>query len=91
MTNYLLFKGQRLATDFVCPFIEVSASEDVSQVNEAFYALSREVVEFKKRTRTFLNRVFGAFGREKASWRDWKLKLLNVWLFKARYQIYSVS
>ncbi|KAJ8314636.1 hypothetical protein KUTeg_006786 [Tegillarca granosa] len=53
--------------EFACPFLEVSASEDVSQVNEAFFVLSREVVEFKRRTRTFLNRVFGAFGREKAS------------------------
>lgn len=60
-------EGQRLATEFACPFLEVSASEDVSQVNEAFFVLSREVVEFKRRTRTFLNRVFGAFGREKAS------------------------
>lgn len=50
-----------------CPFLEVSASEDVDTVTDAFLILSREVVDFKRRSRTFFDRVFGAFGREKVS------------------------
>ncbi|XP_069135770.1 ras-related and estrogen-regulated growth inhibitor-like [Argopecten irradians] len=60
-------EGEKLALEFGCTFVEVSASEDVSLVTEAFHALCREVIEFKRRSRTFLDRVFGAFGREKAS------------------------
>lgn len=59
--------GQRLANEMGCPFLEVSASEDVDMVTDAFLILSREVVDFKRRSRTFFDRVFGAFGREKVS------------------------
>nr|XP_034334324.1 ras-related and estrogen-regulated growth inhibitor [Crassostrea gigas] len=60
-------EGQRLANEMGCPFLEVSASEDVDMVTDAFLILSREVVDFKRRSRTFFDRVFGAFGREKVS------------------------
>ncbi|XP_078329059.1 ras-related and estrogen-regulated growth inhibitor-like [Crassostrea virginica] len=60
-------EGQRLANEIGCPFLEVSASEDVDTVTDAFLILSREVVDFKRRSRTFFDRVFGAFGREKVS------------------------
>lgn len=52
-------EGARLAADLNCSFMEVSASEDVLKVIEAFHTLCREVLEFKRRSRTFLDRVFG--------------------------------
>ncbi|XP_064618287.1 ras-related and estrogen-regulated growth inhibitor-like [Liolophura sinensis] len=52
-------EGARLGADFACPFLELSASEDVVKVVEAFHSLCREVVEYKRRSRTFLDRVFG--------------------------------
>ena len=66
-SDLLNFAGQRLANEIGCPFLEVSASEDVDTVTDAFLILSREVVDFKRRSRTFFDRVFGAFGREKVS------------------------
>ena len=42
-----------------CSFVEVSASEDVTRVMEAFHTLCREIIDFKRRSRTFLDRVFG--------------------------------
>ncbi|XP_041372505.1 ras-related and estrogen-regulated growth inhibitor-like [Gigantopelta aegis] len=52
-------EGIKLATSFCCPFLEVSASEDVLKVTEAFHILCKEIIEFKRRSRTFLDRVFG--------------------------------
>ncbi|WAR08593.1 RSLBB-like protein [Mya arenaria] len=60
-------EGQTFAISLGCPFIELSASEDVSDVTDAFHALCRDIVEYKRRSRTFFDRVFGAFGREKVS------------------------
>ncbi|XP_070190039.1 ras-related and estrogen-regulated growth inhibitor-like [Littorina saxatilis] len=52
-------EGARLAVELGCTFVEVSASEDVARVMEAFHTLCREIIEFKRRSRTFLDRVFG--------------------------------
>ncbi|XP_046584397.1 ras-related and estrogen-regulated growth inhibitor-like [Haliotis rubra] len=52
-------EGQKLAAEFSCAFLEVSASEDVLKVIEAFHILCKEIIEFKRRSRTFLDRVFG--------------------------------
>lgn len=52
-------QGRLLAIDFGCPFMEVSASEDVNKVLESFHVLCREILDFKRRSRTFLDRVFG--------------------------------
>ncbi|XP_050392339.1 ras-related and estrogen-regulated growth inhibitor [Patella vulgata] len=52
-------EGVKQAAEFGCSFLEVSASEDVLKVTEAFHVLCKEVVEFKRRSRTFLDRVFG--------------------------------
>ncbi|KAK3097611.1 hypothetical protein FSP39_011383 [Pinctada imbricata] len=60
-------EGEKLAVEYGCPFLEVSASEDVDTVTEAFHKVSREVIEFKRRSRTFIDRVFGAFGLEKST------------------------
>ncbi|KAL3882464.1 hypothetical protein ACJMK2_028801 [Sinanodonta woodiana] len=60
-------EGLKLAAELGCPFVELSASEDVTKVVEAFYTLCREIIDYKRRSRTFLDRVFGAFGREKPS------------------------
>ena len=51
--------GARLAVELGCSFVEVSASEDVARVMEAFHTLCREIIDFKRRSRTFLDRVFG--------------------------------
>lgn len=67
MLNSFDISGQGFALSLGCPFIELSASEDVSDVTEAFHSLCRDIVEFKRRSRTFFDRVFGAFGREKVS------------------------
>ena len=61
------FSGQTFAESLGCPFLEVSASEDVTNVTEAFHSLCREIVDFKRRSRTFFERVFGAFGKEKVT------------------------
>ncbi|KAH3737861.1 hypothetical protein DPMN_044459 [Dreissena polymorpha] len=60
-------EGQLFAASLGCPFIELSASEDVSDVTEAFHSLCRDIVEYKRRSRTFFGRVLGALGREKVS------------------------
>ncbi|XP_045197855.1 ras-related and estrogen-regulated growth inhibitor-like isoform X2 [Mercenaria mercenaria] len=60
-------EGQTFAETLGCPFLEVSASEDVTNVTEAFHSLCREIVDYKRRSRTFFERVFGAFGKEKVS------------------------
>lgn len=60
-------EGQMFAESLGCPFLEVSASEDVTNVTEAFHSLCREIVDYKRRSRTFFERVFGAFGKEKVS------------------------
>ncbi|CAI9740090.1 ras-related and estrogen-regulated growth inhibitor-like [Octopus vulgaris] len=52
-------EGRLLAIDFGCPFMEVSASEDVNKVLESFHILCREIIDFKRKSRTFLDRVFG--------------------------------
>ncbi|XP_059165461.1 ras-related and estrogen-regulated growth inhibitor-like isoform X2 [Physella acuta] len=52
-------EGARLAADLCCSFMEVSASEDVTKVTDAFHILCREIIEYKRRSRTFLDRVFG--------------------------------
>ncbi|KAL8613643.1 hypothetical protein ACOMHN_029735 [Nucella lapillus] len=52
-------EGARLAVELGCSFVEVSASEDVARVMEAFHTLCREIIDFKRRSRTFLDRVFG--------------------------------
>ncbi|CAL1531926.1 unnamed protein product [Lymnaea stagnalis] len=52
-------EGARLATELSCSFMEVSASEDVTKVTDAFHTLCREIIEYKRRSRTFLDRVFG--------------------------------
>lgn len=65
--SFCRFTGQKFAATLGCPFIELSASEDVSNVTEAFHSLCREILEYKRRSRTFFDRVFGAFGREKVS------------------------
>ena len=54
-----LWTGARLAVELGCSFVEVSASEDVTRVMEAFHTLCREIIDFKRRSRTFLDRVFG--------------------------------
>lgn len=51
--------GARLAVDLSCTFMEVSASEDVTKVTDAFHTLCKEIVDYKRRSRTFLDRVFG--------------------------------
>ncbi|KAK3593844.1 hypothetical protein CHS0354_011445 [Potamilus streckersoni] len=60
-------EGLKLAAELGCPFVELSASEDVTKVVEAFHTLCRDIIDYKRRSRTFLDRVFGAFGREKPS------------------------
>lgn len=60
-------EGQQLASAFGCPFVETSASEDLHDVTDAFHQLCREVIDFKRKSRTFFDRVFGAFGLEKAT------------------------
>lgn len=60
-------EGQAFAESLGCPFLEVSASEDVTNVTEAFHHLCRDIVEYKRRSRTFFERVFGAFGKEKVT------------------------
>lgn len=62
-----MITGQQLAEEFGCPFVETSASEDLNDVTDAFHQLCREVIDFKRKSRTFFDRVFGAFGLEKAS------------------------
>ncbi|CAG5127356.1 unnamed protein product [Candidula unifasciata] len=52
-------EGARLAVDLSCTFMEVSASEDVTKVTDAFHTLCKEIVDYKRRSRTFLDRVFG--------------------------------
>uniref|UniRef100_A0A0B6Y7A4 small monomeric GTPase n=1 Tax=Arion vulgaris TaxID=1028688 RepID=A0A0B6Y7A4_9EUPU len=52
-------EGVRLAIDLSCTFMEVSASEDVTKVTDAFHTLCKEIVDYKRRSRTFLDRVFG--------------------------------
>ncbi|XP_055889690.1 ras-related and estrogen-regulated growth inhibitor-like [Biomphalaria glabrata] len=52
-------EGARLAAELSCSFMEVSASEDVTKVTDAFHTLCREIIEYKRRSRTFLDRVFG--------------------------------
>ncbi|XP_012934692.1 ras-related and estrogen-regulated growth inhibitor [Aplysia californica] len=52
-------EGARLAAELSCSFMEVSASEDVTKVMDAFHTLCREIIEYKRRSRTFLDRVFG--------------------------------
>lgn len=52
-------EGVRLAVDLNCSFVEVSASEDVVKVMDAFHTLCREIIDYKRRSRTFLDRVFG--------------------------------
>ncbi|GFR96494.1 Ras-like protein Rab-6B [Elysia marginata] len=52
-------EGARLAADMGCCFMEVSASEDVTRVVDAFHTLCKEIIDFKRRSRTFLDRVFG--------------------------------
>ena len=51
--------GARLAADMGCCFMEVSASEDVTRVVDAFHTLCKEIIDYKRRSRTFLDRVFG--------------------------------
>ncbi|KAL5009775.1 hypothetical protein ScPMuIL_012080 [Solemya velum] len=60
-------EAQKQASNFGCPFVELSASEDVTNVVGAFHTICREVIEFKRRSRTFFDRVLGAFGRDKPS------------------------
>ena len=62
-----LLTGKTFAEELGCPFVELSTSEDVTDVTEAFHSLCRDIVEYKRRSRTFFGRVFGAFGREKVS------------------------
>ncbi|XP_064628939.1 ras-related and estrogen-regulated growth inhibitor-like [Lineus longissimus] len=52
-------EGEKLATEAGCLFSEVSASEDPESIYEAFYELCREVIATRRRSRTFLDRVFG--------------------------------
>ncbi|RUS80045.1 hypothetical protein EGW08_012215 [Elysia chlorotica] len=52
-------EGARLAADMGCCFMEVSASEDVTRVVDAFHTLCKEIIDYKRRSRTFLDRVFG--------------------------------
>jgi len=72
------------------PFIELSASEDVSDVTEAFHSLCRDIVEFKRRSRTFFGRVFGAFGREKvSSWLLFSYCVIKLYISSFPTQIIS--
>ena len=65
--QFLFLAGKTFSEEINCPFVELSTSEDAAEVTEAFHALCREIVEYKRRSRTFFDRVFGAFGREKVS------------------------
>ncbi|XP_074662315.1 ras-related and estrogen-regulated growth inhibitor-like [Tubulanus polymorphus] len=52
-------EGEKLASDFGCLFAETSASDSLESVNTAFCDLCRDAIATKRRSRTFLDRVFG--------------------------------
>ncbi|XP_063402373.1 ras-related and estrogen-regulated growth inhibitor-like [Mytilus trossulus] len=59
-------EGQQMAGEFGCSLVETSASEDLKDVTDAFFQLCREVIDFKRKSRSFFDRVIGAFGLEKS-------------------------
>ncbi|XP_013409487.1 ras-related and estrogen-regulated growth inhibitor [Lingula anatina] len=55
-------QGEHLSHELNCLFAEVSASEDATEIADAFLNLYREIQNSKRRSRTFLDKVFGSLG-----------------------------
>ncbi|CAH1798410.1 unnamed protein product [Owenia fusiformis] len=51
--------GQELGRELDCPFIEVSASEDAETVYDAFNTVGRDILSYKRKSRTIFDRVLG--------------------------------
>jgi Ras-like protein family member 11A len=51
-------EGDILAKDFECKFFEISAAEHVSQVQDAFHDLCREVLTNKRKSKqSFIEKI----------------------------------
>lgn len=60
-------EGEILAKDFDCKFHEVSAAEQVTNVNEAFLDICREILQAKRKSKQSfidkIDRMLGGTGR----------------------------